>query len=149
MLVSTTLNQDQIESRLQLVEEHMRAENAHDVDGIMQTFGEHPTFVLNGDTLTGPEGIRAMYEDFGFGGRGGFANIHVEIKRRHVSDDAVILEATLSGEHASAWQGIPATGRRFEVPLCAVFPFDGEGKLAGERVYLDGALLLRQLGVLS
>ncbi len=49
----TTLNQDQIESRLQLVEEHMRAENAHDVDGIIQTFGEHPTFVLNGDTLTG------------------------------------------------------------------------------------------------
>jgi hypothetical protein len=28
----TTLNQDQIESRLQLVDEHMRAENDHDVD---------------------------------------------------------------------------------------------------------------------
>jgi hypothetical protein len=26
--------------------------------------------------------------------------------------------------------------------------FDKEGKLAGERVYLDGALLLEQLGVL-
>jgi len=30
-----------------------------------------------------------------------------------------------------------------------VFPFDQEGKLAGERLYLDGALLLQQLGVLS
>jgi hypothetical protein len=30
-----------------------------------------------------------------------------------------------------------------------VFPFGQEGKLAGERVYLDGALLLQQLGVLS
>lgn len=145
----TTLNQDQIEARLQLVEEHMRAENDHDVDGIMRTFGKHPTFVLNGDTFIGEEGVRAMYEDFGFGGRGGFANIHVEVKQRYMSDDAIILEATLSGEHANTWQGIPATGKRVEVPLCAVLPFDREGKLAGERVYLDGALLLRQLGILS
>ena len=145
----TILDQDQLEARLKLVDEHMRAENAHDVDGVMQTFGKDPIFVLNGDTLTGPESIRAMYEDFGFGGRGGFANIHVEVKQRHISDNAVILEATLSGEHTNTWQGIPATGRKVEVPLCAVFPFDAEGKLAGERVYLDGALLLRQLGVLS
>lgn len=147
--MTTTLDQDQMEARLKLVEEHMRAENAHDVDGVMRTFGKDPTFVLNGDTLTGPESIRAMYEDFGFGGRGGFANIHVEEKQRYISDNAVILEATLGGEHTNTWQGIPATGRKVEVPLCAVFPFDEEGKLAGERVYLDGALLLRQLGVLS
>jgi steroid delta-isomerase-like uncharacterized protein len=145
----TALTRDQIEARLRIVEEHMRAENGHDVDGIMRTFGENPTFVLNGDTFTGHESIRAMYEGFGFGGRGGFADIHVEVRRRHVSDDAVILEATLSGEHADAWQGIPATGRKVEVPLCAVFPFSRDGKLTGERVYLDGALLLTQLGVLS
>jgi steroid delta-isomerase-like uncharacterized protein len=138
----TALSQDQIEARLRVVEEHIRAENAHDVDSIMRTFGEHPTFPLNGDTFTGQEGIRAMYEGFGFGGRGSFANIHVEERRRHVGDDAVILEATLSGEHTDTWQGIPATGRKFELPACAVFPFDEEGRLTGERVYLDGALLL-------
>ena len=147
--MATTLNENQLEARIRLVDEHLRAENAHDVDGIMRTFAEQPTFVLNADTVSGHEGIRAFYEDFGFGGRGGFANVHVEVTRRHISDDAVILEATLTGEHANTWQGIPATGRRFEVPLCAVFPFDGEGKLTGERVYLDGALLLKQLGVLS
>lgn len=143
------LNQDQLAARLELVEEHMRAENDHDVDRIMQTFGKHPTFVLNSDTFTGQENIRGMYESFGFGGRGGFANIHVEVKQRHVSDDAIILEAILRAEHASEWQGIPATGKKIEVPLCAVFPFDEDGKLAGERVYLDGGVLLKQLGVLS
>ena len=147
--MTTTLDPDQMEARLKLVDEHMRAENDHDVDGVMQTCGRDPTFVLNGDTLTGPESIRAMYEDFGFGGRGGFANIHVQERQRHINDNAVILEATLSGNHTNTWQGIPATGRKVEVPICAVFPFDEEGKLAGERVYLDGALLLRQLGVLS
>jgi hypothetical protein len=138
-----------MEARLRVVEEHIRAENADDLDGIMRTFGERPTFVLNGDTFAGQEGIRGFYEGFGFGGRGGFTNIRVEEKQRHVSDDVIILEVTVSGEHAYTWQGIPATGRRFEVPLCAVFLFDEEGKLAGERVYMDGALLLRQLGVLS
>jgi steroid delta-isomerase-like uncharacterized protein len=143
------LNQDQIEARLQLVEEHIRAENAHDIDGLMKTFGERPTFVLNGDTFTGQESIRALYEDFGFGGQGNFANVQVKVKQRYVSDDAIILEVTLSGEHTNTWQDIPATGRRVEVPICAIFQFDEDGKLAGEWVYLDGALLLRQLGVLS
>lgn len=140
---------EQIEARLGVVDAHMRAENEHDVDGIMRTFGKQPTFVLNGETFAGHESIRGMYDAFGFGGSGGFGNIHVEEKRRHVSDEAVILEAVLTAEHTGPWQGIPATGRKVELPLCAVFPFDQEGKLAGERVYLDGALLLTQLGLLS
>ena len=144
-----TPNQAQMEVRLRVVEEHIRAENADDLDGIMRTFGERPTFVLNGDTFDGQEGVRAFYEGFGFGGRGGFTNIHVEVRHRHVTDDDIILEVMVSGEHTETWQGIPATGRRFEVPLCAVFFFDGEGKLAGERVYMDGSLLLKQLGALS
>lgn len=147
--MSATLNQAQMEARLRVVEEHIRAENADDLDGIMRTFGEHPTFVLNGDTFAGQEGIHAFYEGFGFGGRGGFTNIYVDVRQRHLSDDVIILEVTVSGEHTDTWQGIPATGRRFEVPLCAVFLFDGEGKLAVEKVYMDGALLLKQLGVLS
>ena len=147
--MSTMLSHGQIQARLELVEEHIRAENAHDVDGIMNTFGKHPVFRLNGDTFDGHDSIRALYQGFGFGGSGsGFSEVHVEIDRRHVSDDAIILEVTLTGEHTETWQGIPATGRKFAIPLCAVFPFDEEGKLAGERVYLDGALLLKQLGVL-
>lgn len=145
----TTLAPHQIDDRLRIVEEHMRAENAHDVDAVMRTFVEDPTFVINGDTISGPDDVRSFYEGFGFGGRGGFADLHVEERGRHVAADAVILEVTVTGKHADTWQGIAATGRQIEVPLCAVFPFDGEGRLTGERVYMDGALLLRQLGVLS
>jgi steroid delta-isomerase-like uncharacterized protein len=138
-----------MEARLRIAEEHIRAENANDVDGIMRTFGEHPTFMLNGDSFAGQEGIRAFYEGFGFGGRGGFTNINVDVRERHLSEDVIIFEVMVTGEHTNTWQGIPATQRRFEVPLCAVFLFDEEGKLAGERVYMDGSLLLKQLGVLS
>ena len=146
--MTTTLGQDLLETRLQLVEEHVRAENEHDVNCIMKTFTTEPTFVLNGATVTGHESIRGFYEEFGFGGKGGFANLHVAVLQRHVSDEAVILELMLSGEHQNTWQGIPATGQRFEIPACAVFTFDEAGKLAGEGVYLDGALLLKQLGAL-
>lgn len=144
-----TLTREQIEARLKIVDEHLRAENDHDVDGIMRTFGENATFVLNSDTISGQDDIRAFYEAFGFGGGGGFTNLHVIERTRHISDDAIILEITVTGEHTNPWQGIPATGRKIEVPLCAVFPFDDNGELTGERVYMDGGLLLRQLGVLS
>jgi steroid delta-isomerase-like uncharacterized protein len=147
--MSKNVSREQLEARLRLVEEHVHAENAHDVDGIMETFGQQPIFFLNDMTFTSRESIRALYQDFGFAGQGGFANVHVDVKQRHTSDAVIILEVVLSGEHTNPWQGIPATGRKFELPCCAVFPFDEEGKLAGERVYFDGALLLRQLGVLS
>ena len=66
-----TLTEDPIEARVRIVDEHLRAENDHDVDGIMRTFGDDPTFVLNGDTISGQDDIRAFYEAFGFGGGGG------------------------------------------------------------------------------
>jgi hypothetical protein len=34
------------------------------------------------------------------------------------------------------------------VPLCGVYTFDDEDRLAGERIYYDRATVLRQLGVL-
>ena len=144
-----TFTQDQIKARLRIVDEHLRAENDHDVDSIMKTFVETPTFVLNGEIVQGQENIRAFYEGFGFGGAGGFSNIRVEERRRHVNAETIIVEATLTAEHTDTWQGIPATERRIEVPLCAIFPFDADGRLTGETVYMDGALLLKQLGVLS
>jgi predicted ester cyclase len=42
---------------------------------------------------------------------------------------------------------MPPTGRRFEMPACAVFIFDEDDKIADERGYFDSALMLRQLGL--
>jgi predicted ester cyclase len=144
-MLQIDLNQLQAESRLKLVEEHLSAENAHDVGAIMKTFGKRPFFVLNGIALDGQESIRALYESFGFGERGAFSNISADIKHSHISSDAIIVELVLRGRHSGDWQGIAATYRKFEIPACAIFTFDEEGKLAGERVYFDAALLLQQI----
>jgi hypothetical protein len=45
------------------------------------------------------------------------------------------------------WRGLPPTGRHVRFPLCGVFSFDAEDRLAGERIYYDRATVLRQLGV--
>lgn len=134
---------------LQLVEQHVRAENEHDIEGILETFGSEPCFDLNSMHINGRDGIRSLYEGFGFGGAGAFAGLRAETKNRHVTSNTIVLELLLSGEHVGNWQGIPATRRKFAVPACAVFTFDEAEKLASERVYFDTALLLQQLGVME
>ena len=141
-------HQDQLDARRRLVDAHMQAENKHDLDAIMATFGRNPRFILNGTQLNDHPSIRALYEGFGFTGRGGFSDVAAEVTQQHVSGESIVVEMTFRGKHTDTRQGIPATNREFEIPACAVFDFDDEGKVASERVYFDGALLLRQLGVL-
>ena len=57
------------------------------------------------------------------------------------------LEVMISGHHLGPWCGLPPTGRPVRFPLCGVFTFDGEDRLAGEKIYYDRATILRQLGV--
>ena len=134
------------DDRIRLVEEHCRVENAHDLAGIMATFGEQPMFALNGAEFNGREMVAALYGGFGFGGPGSFSDLHLAVGTRHVNDETIILELVLSGRHTGEWMGIAATGKEFQVPLCAIFTFDHAGKLAGERVYFDSGIVLRQLG---
>jgi steroid delta-isomerase-like uncharacterized protein len=140
--------QNQVDARISLVQAHLQAENKHDLDAVIATFGKTPRFIVNGLQLNDAQSIRALYEGFGFGGRGGLSDVAAEVTQQHVSGESIVVEMTFRGKHTGIWQGIPATNREFEIPACAVFDFDAEGKIASERVYFDGALLLRQLGVL-
>jgi predicted ester cyclase len=74
-------------------------------------------------------------------------DLEIEIQRRHVTDEAILLEVMIRGTHLGAWRGLTATGRRVDFPLCGIYTFDGEDRLAGERIYYDRATVLRQLGV--
>jgi len=140
---------DRLNTRKKLVEEHMRTENAHDITATMATLGRRPRYVLNGVILDGHEAIRAAYEGIGLDNAAAFSHFKVEVTGLHTGEEAIVLEGMMSGTHVAEWQGVPATGRSFNIPVCAVFTFDAEEKLAGERIYFDSGLLLKQLGVLS
>jgi steroid delta-isomerase-like uncharacterized protein len=141
---TATIDERRLDARIELVDEHVRAENAHELDGTMATLNEAPLFKLNSEEVVGRDGVRVFYADL----FQGFPDFHIDVTQRHIGYEAIILEVIISGTHMNEWRGIPASGRRFEVPICVVFPFDESDRITGERTYFDSALWLRQLGVL-
>jgi hypothetical protein len=128
-----------------LLDEHLAAENQHDLERIMVTYGASPVVVLNGQRIEGQEAIREFHRTFGFSNAGSFSEVHVTEVHRHRAADGIIIEQRLSGRHTGSWRGIEPTGRVFEISVCTVYSFDDRGKLASERVYFDAAWLARQL----
>jgi len=147
--MSSPTTQNIRDTRIRIVQEHLDAENNHDIDAIMATFSAQPAFALNGMDLAGAEVIRGVYDGFGFGQHGSFSDIQLEIKHWYFGDESITTEMILRGKHTGEWQGIPATGRAVAVPLCAIFTFDAENKVASERAYFDAASVLQQIGVLQ
>ena len=74
-------------------------------------------------------------------------DLEIEVEHRHVAEDAIVVEVVIRGTHLGGWRGLPATGRRVEFPLCGIYTFDADDRLAGEKIYYDRGTVLRQLGV--
>jgi steroid delta-isomerase-like uncharacterized protein len=132
-------------SRLALVEQHIRLENAHDLEGVLNTFGNaaHYDDEAWGEHHEGPTGVRAFYQQL----MAALPDLEIQVQRQHIAENAVLVEVVIRGTHLGAWRGLPPTGRQVEFPLCGVYTFDDEDRLAGERIYYDRATVLRQLGV--
>ena len=107
-----------LDGRIQLVEEHVQAENAHDLDRIMTTFGEQARYEDQpwDEHHKGPGGVRAYYTRL----LAALPDLYIDVERRHATQDDVILEVTITGTHRGVWRGLPATGRHVRIPLCAV-----------------------------
>jgi steroid delta-isomerase-like uncharacterized protein len=128
-----------------LVEQHVGFENAHDLEGVLGTFGEtaHYEDEAWGDHYEGAGGVRQVYEQL----MKALPDLKIEVQKRHVTDDAIVLEVMIRGTHLGSWRGLPATGRRVDLPLCGVYTFDSDDRLSGEKIYYDRGTVLRQLGV--
>ncbi len=126
-----------------IVIEHMESENRHEYDATIETFA-HPRYELiaTGDVFDGRAEVERYFEQT----RTAFPDQRNELIALHHSDDAVIAEAMLYGTHLGSFRGLPATGREFEMRICAIFVFEQE-RLVCERVYFDTATVLRQLGI--
>lgn len=133
------------QARLAIVDEHVRCENSHDLDALMATFGTGARYDDEpwNDRRVGHDDVRSYYGDL----LNAMPDLSIEVTQRHVAADSVILEVMIRGTHRGAWRGLPATGRRIEFPLCGVFSFDENDRLAGERIYYDRGAVLGQLGL--
>jgi len=133
------------DARMAVVEEHLRSENLHDLEAVMATFGPEARYDDEpwADHREGRNGVRAYYTEL----MRALPDLVIDVVRRHVSSDCIVLEVAIRGTHRGAWRALPATGRRVDFPLCAVYTFDKNNRIAGERIYYDRATVLRQLGV--
>jgi steroid delta-isomerase-like uncharacterized protein len=143
--IPTNSNEDKRSARIAIVEQHVRLENEHDLEGVLRTFGDTARYEDEawGEHYQGGDGVRLFYEQL----MRALPDLEIEVVRRHVTDDAVLLEVMIRGTHLGEWRGLPATGRRVEIPLCGVYTFDSYDRLAGEKIYYDRGTVLRQLGV--
>ena len=130
--------------RESIVREHMDSENRHEFDATLATF-EHPRYelVATDEVHDGPEEVARYFEET----RRALPDQRNETLAIHHGDDAVLVEAVIRGTHRGPLRGLPPTGREFELPILAMFVFEGEDKLVCERVYFDQLTVLRQLGI--
>ena len=130
--------------RLATLELHFQSEVDHDWDACLSTFKDVPRYeiVPTGQIHEGAEAVVAYHK----GQRGAFPDQRHEHVRIHMADDnTVITEFDLLGTNTGEFMGGAPTGQAFRVPVVAVFSFDDD-KVTNERVYLDLASLLRQVG---
>ena len=138
------MSSDLRETREAIVREHFRAENAHDIDGVIATF-HHPRYEMMhlGREHDGEQEVRDLIA----GLIRGLPDINAEpVTLRH-TDDAVVVECVTTGTHDGFFAGLAPTGKQINARSACIFEFDGD-KLMCERVYLDLATILRQLGAL-
>ena len=145
-MASAAFPSDRRANRVALVEKHVRLENAHDLEGVLGTFGTDARYDDEAwnEHYTGASGVRAFYEQL----MSALPDLHIEVVKQHATEDNVVLEVVIRGTQLGGCRGLPATGRRVEVSLCGVYTFDEHDRLAGERIYYDRATVLHQLGVL-
>jgi steroid delta-isomerase-like uncharacterized protein len=143
--MAMTLSQEEIDRRIKLVDEHVKAEVDQDLEAIMRTWGKDPWFddVAWEEKSYGREGVRTHYDEL----LTSFPDLGIEVLERYITDDAMILEVMVTGTHRGQWRDLPPLGRKMESRVCAIYTFDDEGLLELERTYYDKARVLEQLGM--
>ena len=100
--------EDMRAARIALVEQHVRLENAHDLEGVLQTFGTTARYDDEawGEHYEGGAGVRQFYEQL----MKALPDLEIEVVRRHVTDDAVLLEVMIRGTHLGSGVGFRQRG---------------------------------------
>jgi steroid delta-isomerase-like uncharacterized protein len=126
-----------------LVERHLKAEGAGDIDGAVAVYSddiEHDAVGFPGSPRTGRDAAREFY---------GFlaANFRTEDEQplhRYFSGDSMILEQSMTGTVIGEFLGLPGDNRRITFRILHVFDFR-DGLICREQVWIDTAAVVAQL----
>ena len=92
---------------LAIVEQHIRFENDHDLEGVLRTVGENARYDDEpwGEHYTGRDGVRAFYQQL----MRALPDLEITVQRRHMAEEAILVEVVIRGTHLGDWRGLPAT----------------------------------------
>jgi len=127
----------------ELVERHLKAEGAGDVEGAVSVYTddvEHDVVGWPTGPSRGKDAAREFYRHL-------TANFRTEEEhptRRYVAGDALVLDQMMTGTVTGHFLGLPGNGRRITFRILHVFEFR-DGLISRENVWLDGAAIQQQL----
>jgi steroid delta-isomerase-like uncharacterized protein len=140
------MNSSLQKARDRRVDQHLDAENQHEMELVTIDFGENASCddVASNQHAEGPEGIRQWYKDI----YAAAPDLRIEELGRTEHGDHVTIDCMLHGTHKGTWHGVRATGTSFHVPAQVTYEFrHGSDFLKHETIDYDRSRLLEQFGV--
>jgi steroid delta-isomerase-like uncharacterized protein len=126
-----------------LVERHLKAEGAGDVEGAVGVYTDdivHDEVGFPGTPRAGKDAAREFYQFL-------TANFRTEEEvplNRFFDGDTMILEQSMTGSVIGEMLGIPGNGRRVTFRILHVFGFR-DGLISREQVWIDSGAIVAQL----
>ena len=118
--------------------------NAGDVDGFVamlaDDFVEHEEFEGFPPTK---EGVRQFFEML----IGAFSDLRFQVEDVFAAGDKGVARIRFTGTHQGEFIGIPATGRKVDVPGIDIVRFGDDGKAVEHWGVTDTMTMMQQLGV--
>jgi steroid delta-isomerase-like uncharacterized protein len=132
-----------VDSRLALLDRHMRAENARDLDATLATLTPDCVFedLALGHVYRGRDEAAEYYRLWWEA----FAPTVVSERLFWTRDGQAIAETRWQGVHEGKWLAVDPTRRRIDVPVAIFVTFGEDDLMAGERFYYDLATIRRQI----
>lgn len=132
------------EEKLALIQTHLDAEGAGDVETACSVYAEgieHDAVGFPGSPSIGVDAARSFYEHL-------TANIRTTgeqpIHQYETTEGAVVIEAAMSADVIGEFLGIPGNGRNITFRILHVFDFD-DVAITREQVWLDTGSIVAQL----
>ena len=115
--------------------EHVLAENRRDLDRLVATLNEDAVYeiVPLKKFWRGKNEIRDFYRMLWTA----IPDVKLDLRSRVADEHYVVEESHVHGTHEGPLFGIPPSGRHIEFDLVIYFPFNENGEIMGERLYLD------------
>ena len=90
-MINASDPKDRRSARIAIVEQHIRLENDHDLEGVLRTFGETARYDDEpwGEHYTGREGVRLFYEQL----MKALPDLEIAVQRRHMAEEPFSLKS--------------------------------------------------------